>query len=191
VTSSQWAGAVVGTFLVGDGHVVGPPVFQPAKPKMTLKGKHFQVNVVAMLKQVNLAKATMPLGLSDITHPPNYYFVNVSSKVSPAPTSLPKLTLRGKAGLRIVTPGRQVTGRPRMTVKAKTFRLNRSNAPRIGKAKMTLRGGKITKVGKAGLVPSIPINELLVPSGIQAYGNLSPSPASGDDLLVPTTVGQI
>jgi hypothetical protein len=185
VTSSQWIGAIVGTFKVGDGHKVGPPIFQPAKARMTLKGQHVQINVVAMLKQVNPQKARMILGLSDLQHPPKTYTLIVSSTAKPSPSGMPKLILKGKPGLRLVTPGRQVTGKPRMTLRSKTFRLNRSNTPRPGKARLTLRGGAITKVGKAGLVPTVPTAKILVPSGVQESG-LVPTPAYTDGLLVPT-----
>jgi hypothetical protein len=182
VTVSGWAGSIVGQFKVGDGHLVGPPRFQPAKARMTLKGQHFSVNVVAMLKQVNPPKARMFLGLVDLQHPRNDYSIDVSSKVSP---TAPMLTLRGKGGYRLVTPGRQVTGKPRMTLKGKTFRVNRNMTMRPGKAKLILRGGPITKAGKAGLVPTVPTAKILVPSGVQDR-SLVPTPAYTDGLLVPT-----
>ena len=182
VTSSQWVGAIVGKFVVGDGTKVGPPIFQPAKPRMTLKGQHFNVNVVAMLKQVNPPKARMTLRKVATSA----LALNVSSTAKPSPASMPKLILRGKGGYRLVTPGRQVTGKPRMTLRGKTYRLNRSHSPRLGKARMTLRGGAITKVGKAGLTPTVPTAKILVPTGLQDFGNLVPTPAYTDGLLVPT-----
>jgi hypothetical protein len=183
VTVSGWTGSIVGKFLVGDGHKVGAPSFQPAKPRMTLKGQHFNVNVVAMLKQVNPGKAKMILGLSDLQHPPRKYTINVSSTVSPP--AKPKLTLKGKPGLRLVTPGRQVTGKPRMTLKGKVFRVNRSVTMRPGIAKMTLRGGPLQKVGKAGLVPTVATSKILVPHASADQGNIVPTPAY-TELLVPT-----
>src|SRR5262245_14188698 len=185
--ASKWVGAVVGTFKVGDGTKVGPPKFQPDKPRMTLKGTHFNVNVVAMLKQVNPPKARMILNLTDIQHPPNTYVLNVSSTVKPSPTATAKLILRGKAGLRLVTPGRQVTGKPRMTVKGKTFKVNRNQVMRPGKTKLILRGKSIQKIGKAGLVPTVPTAKILIPTAVQEYGSLAPTPAYTDqELLVPT-----
>ena len=186
VTSSQWIGAIVGKFVVGDGTVVGPPVFQPAKPHLTLRGKSFQTYITADLKQVNPGKGRMLLGFVDITHPALKYAINVSGAVSFTPVTAPKLTLRGKTGLRLVTPGRQVTGKPRMTLKAKHFNRVTSMTMQPGKAKLILTGGAITKVGKAGLVPSIPVAEILSPTGVQDFGNLVPTPAYTDDLLVPT-----
>jgi len=182
VSSSQWIGSIVGTFKVGDGHKVGPPVFQPAKARMTLKGQHVQVNVVAMLKQVNPPKARMTLRKVATSA----LALNVSSTAKPSPSAMPKLILRGKGGYRLVTPGRQVTGKPRMTLRSKTYRVNRSNSPRLGKARMTLRGGAITKAGKAGLVPTVPTAKILVPTGVQDHGSLVPTPAYTDGLLVPT-----
>jgi|SRR5262252_9543520 len=184
--ASKWVGAVVGTFKVGDGTKVGPPVFQPDKPKITLRGKAFRTFVAADLKQVNPGKARMILNLTDIQHPPNTYTINVSSTVRPSPTALAHLTLKGKPNLRIVTPGRQVTGKPRMTVRGKAFKVNRSVKPQFGKARLILRGGAIHKVGKAGLVPTVPVVGLLVPTAVQGYGNLVPSEAYTGDLLVPT-----
>jgi hypothetical protein len=182
VSSSQWIGSIVGTFKVGDGHKVGPPVFQPAKARMTLKGQHVQVNVVAMLKQVNPPKARMTLRKTALST----LALNVSSTAKPSPTAIPKLILKGKPGLRLVTPGRQVTGKPKITLRSKTYRLNRSNTARLGKAKMILRGEALTKVGKAGLVPTVPTTKILVPSGVQDHGSLVPTPAYTDGLLVPT-----
>ena len=180
--ASKWVGAVVGTFVVGDGTVVGPPVFQPDKPKITLKGKSFQTQVAAQLKQVNPGKAKMTLKR------PQFSTLELiaSSTVKPSPTALTKLTLKGKTGLRIVTPGRQVTGKPHITLKAKTFKVNRDQTMRPGKGKMTLRGGAITKAGKAGLVPTLPYSRNLIPTAVVMYGNLAPSPAEDRDLLVPT-----
>jgi len=181
VTSSQWIGSIVGQFKVGDGHKVGAPIFQPAKARMTLRGQHFNVNVVAMLKQVNPPKARMTLRKTATST----FAFTVSSTVRPSPSAMPKLTLRGKAGYRLVTPGRQVTGKPRITLRSKTYRLNRSMTMRPGKARMTLRGGPITKVGRAGLVPSVPTAKILVPTGARDSGNLVPTPAY-TELLVPT-----
>jgi len=180
VTVSGWTGSIVGKFLVGDGHKVGAPVFQPAKPRMTLKGQHFGVNVVAMLKQVNPPKARMTLRKTATST----LALTVSSTVRPSPSAMPKLTLRGKGGYRLVTPGRQVTGKPRITLRGKGVRVNRSMTMRPGKAKMTLRGGALTKVGKAGLVPTVPTAKILVPTGAQGE-NLVPTPAY-TELLVPT-----
>src|SRR5215831_11689360 len=124
--ASKWVGAVVGTFKVGDGTKVGAPKFQPDKPHLTLKGQHFQVNVVAMLKQVNPPKARMTL----TKKPLSTIDLLVNSTVKPSPTTLTHLILKGKTGLRLVTPGRQVTGKPWLRLKGKTFRLNKSSSPR-------------------------------------------------------------
>jgi hypothetical protein len=56
---------------------------------------------------------------------------------------------------------------------------------RPGKAKMILRGGAIQKVGKAGLVPTIPYTRILVPTSVRDEGTLTPTPAYSE-LLVPT-----
>jgi hypothetical protein len=181
VTVSGWTGSIVGQFKVGDGHTVGAPRFQPAKARMTLKGQHFQVNVVAMLKQVNPPKGRMIL-----TADAGAYELDASSSVTLTPTVLPKLILRGKGGYRLVTPGRQVTGKPQMTLRGKPFRVNRSDTLRPGKARMLLKGGPLTKVGKAGLVPTVPVTEILTPTPVQDYGNLVPNEAYTGDLLVPT-----
>jgi hypothetical protein len=183
---SQWIGAIVGKFVVGDGTVVGPPVFQPAKPRLTLKGKPFQTYVTADLKQVNPGKARLFLGLVDLAHPRNEFVIRVSSTVSPSPSAMPKLIFRGKTGLRIITPGRQVTGKPKMTLRGKAVRRNTSSTQQPGKAKLILRGGAITKVGKAGMVPTVPSAGILTPTGVEDFGNLVPTPAYTDGLLVPT-----
>jgi hypothetical protein len=181
VTVSGWTGSIVGKFLVGDGHKVGAPSFQPAKPRMTLKGQHVNINVVAMLKQVNPGKARMTL-----RKPANSALaLIVSSTVKPSPTATTKLTLKGKPGLRLVTPGRQVTGKPRMTLKSKAYRVNRSVTMRPGIAKLTLRGGPLTKVGKAGLVPTVATPKILAPHASADQGNIVPTPAY-TELLVPT-----
>jgi hypothetical protein len=72
-----------------------------------------------------------------------------------------------------------------MTIKAKGFRVNRSMTMRPGKARMTLRGGPLTKVGKAGLVPTVATPKILVPSAFHDEGNIVPTPAY-TELLVPT-----
>jgi hypothetical protein len=185
VTTTQWVGAIVGKFVVGDGTVVGPPRFQPAKPKLTLKGKPFQTFVAGDLKQVNPAKGRMVLGLVDINHPAIEYSVNVSSTVAPSAGAGPLLILRGKAGLRLVTPGRQVTGKPRLTLRGKHINRVTSITVQPGKAKLSLTGGTLGRVGKAGLTPSPPIDRPLLPSPAQEE-LLVVTPAYTDGLLVPT-----
>jgi hypothetical protein len=185
--ASSVTGAIVGTFKVGTGVVVGPPTFRPDKPKLQLRGKHFVVNIAGDLKQVVVPKGKMILGLVDIAHPASEYVVKVSSTVAPSAGVGPLLILRGKTGLRIVTPGRQVTGKARMTLKGKPFNRVTSQTMRPGKAKLILRAQEINKIGKAGLVPTIPTAKILVPSAVQEYGNLVPTPAYTDqELLVPT-----
>jgi len=177
--ASKWVGAVVGTFKVGDGTKVGAPKFQPDKPHLTLKGQHFQINVVAMLRQVTPPKGRMYLAAKGYTY-------DIDSKVSISPGVLPKLIVKGGKPYRIVTPGRQVTGKPQLKLAAKTFRVNRSQSPRPGKAKLILKGGAITKAGKAGLVPTVPYTRILTPTAVADEGNLVPTPAYTGDLLVPT-----
>lgn len=176
---SRWIGAIVGEFVVGDGTVVGPPIFQPAKPKLILRGKSLQTFVAADLKQVNPPKARMPLRGEG-------FQVAASSTVALTPVTAPFLILRGKSGLRLVTPGRQVTGKPRLILRGKQVSRVTSMTMQPGRAKLILRGGAITRVGKAGLVPTVPVTEILTPTGAQDFGDLVPTPAYTDDLLVPT-----
>lgn len=181
--ASSVTGAIVGTFKVGTGVKVGPPTFHPDKPKLLLRGKTFHINIAGDLKQVVVPKARMTLKFSSI-HP---YSLVISSTVAPSAGVGPLLILRGKTGLRIVTPGRQVTGKARMTLRGKAVRRNTSSTQQPGKAKLILRAKEINKIGKAGLVPTVPTAEILVPSAVQGYGNLVPTPAYTDqELLVPT-----
>lgn len=185
-TGSVLVGAVVGRFIVGDGTKVGPPVFQPAKPHLTLRGKSFKLNIAADIKQVVPGKARMYLGLVDIAHPPNVYAVKVSSTVKPSPTTAPLLTLRGKTGLRIVTPNRQIVGKAKLTLKGKHVNRVTSMTVQPHKAKLILKGGELGRAGKAGLIPTIPVTKVLTPSAAQASGSLVPTPAYTDGLLAPT-----
>jgi hypothetical protein len=181
---SAVVGAVVGTFKVGDGHKVGPPVFQPSKPQLILRGKPFNIIVAGDLKQVNPGKAQMVLGVP-FGHALD---LSISSAVRPSPGALSGLYLNGKT-FRTVTPGRQITGKPQMLLAGKPFTINRSQSPKFGKAQLILRGGAIHKAGKAGLVPTVPVSRLLVPTAIQDDGTLVPTVVDPDrDLLVPTTV---
>jgi hypothetical protein len=178
-TVSAWAGAIVGKFVVGDGTKVGPPVFQPAKSKLTLRGKHFVVNIAGDLKQVTPPKAKMRLSGES-------YALAASSTVAPTAGVGPLLILRGKSGVRIVTPGRQVTGKPKLTLRGKHFNrvTSMTVTPKI--PKLILRGGELGRVGKAGLVPTVPADRPLTPSPALPENNLVPTPAYTDGLLVPT-----
>ena len=97
----------------------------------------------------------------------------------------PHVTLRGKTGLRLVTPGRQVTGKPPMTLKGKHYNLNKSAIIQPHKPKLILIGGALGRVGKAGMVPTIPVAEILTPTPARDEGSLVPTPAY-TELLVPT-----
>lgn len=174
--ASSIVGSIVGTFKVGDGHKVGPPLFRPDKPHLTLKGGHYTVNIVAQLKIVYPPKARMKLAAKG-------YVIAASSTVKFIPN--PHVTLRGKTGLRLVTPGRQVTGKPPMTLKGKHYNLNKSTTIQPHKPKLILKGKQINRIGKAGLVPTIPVAEILTPSAPRDEGSLVPSPAY-TGLLVPT-----
>lgn len=165
--ASTWLGAIVGKFKVGDGTVVGPPRFRPDKPKLTLKGKPFTTIVIADLKTVNLGKPKLTLRFGSLQP----FSLIVSSTVT---VNEPVLTLRGKI-LRTVDPNKVSLSTPaRLTLRGKTLTVNRSYIISIGKAKLTLRGGRIGRAGKAGLVPTTP----------QSVG-LAPTPTQPDD-LVPT-----
>lgn len=178
-TVSAWVGAIVGKFTVGDGTKVGPPVFQPAKPKLTLRGKHFQTLVAGNLRQVNPPKAKMYLGGES-------FVITASSTVAPTAGVGPLLILRGKSGLRIVTPGRQVTGKPRLTLRGKHFNRVTSITVTPQKPKLILRAKALGRIGKAGLVPTIPTDRPLTPSPALPEDNLVPTPAYTGGLLVPT-----
>ena len=182
--ASASTGSIVGTFKVGDGHKVGPPSYLPGPPQLTLRGKPINIVVAGDLKQVNPGKAQMTLG----TPFGSAIGLSISSSVTPSQTALSKLSLNGKT-FRTVTPGRQITGKPAMLLAGKTIRVNVSQTPRFGKAQLILRGGSLGKVGKAGLVPTVPVAGLLVPDAVVEYGELAPTPTDPDrELLVPTVV---
>lgn len=178
--ASAVVGAVVGTFKVGDGTVVGPPRFVPDKPKLTLNGKRFTVFAATSIVQVSPGKARMKLSV------PTFYTLDLIVSSTIVIAHSPDLSLNGGDPYRIVTPGRQITGKPRMTLKAKSYRLNKSDSPQLGKAKLILKAGALGKVGKAGLVPVIPLEKPLNPAAIDDWLLIPTVLPEEEILLVPT-----
>lgn len=175
--ASKLIGAIVGTFKVGTGMKVGQPTFQPDRPKMTLRGGAFQINLISGdFKVVTPGKAKMTLNAEAVavTH-------TFSLAVLP-----PRLTLKGRE-FRAIEPDKVRLGTPYLLLKGKAITLNRSSILQLGKARMLLKGGPVAKVGRTGLIPAPVAEEMLVPTEAASGGYLVPTPAY-TELLVPTSV---
>lgn len=174
--ASSVTGAVVGTFKVGMGVKVGPPIFRPDKPKILLKGKTFITTVISgAVYQVQPPKARMTVRAKVYGLIVNGGPILGSSRI----------TLKGKPGLRLVTPDKAVVAKARLTLRGKHYNRVSSYTMQPGKPKVILRGQKMGKIGSAGMVPTVPVSILLAPSPAVDEGQLVPSPAY-TGLLVPT-----
>lgn len=175
--ASKLIGAIVGTFKVGTGVKVGPPTFQPDKPKITLKGGPFVTRVLGDLQSIPMGKGRMTLVAK------HYDYASAYSVGVPG---TPKIILKGKA-FEPKLPDKQAIATPRITLKAKGFIINKSASMQIGKPKLLLKGKTPGKVGKAGLVPLVPTEIYGTPS-VPREKLLVPTAAYPSELLVPTTV---
>lgn len=173
-TRTTLVGAVVGNFIVGDGTLVGPPIYSPAKPTILLKGKPFVTTVIAGdIKLVQPGKARMRL-VGEDAQP------GVSSTISPSP---PMLTLAGKV-IRLVLPTKVVMVKAQIVLEGRHYNRVTSYVMQPLKPKVILRGGAVGRVGKAGMLPTIPATIILTPSPAQD-GLLVPT-AAYTGLLMPT-----
>lgn len=171
--ASALVGAVVGGFVVGDGTLVGQTTFQPAKVKLNLKGKGYITRVVSDLKLNTLSHQP------DLTLKSKAITVIVSGGATYA--AGPKLIARGKP-IRLVTPTKTPQGKPRMIERGRPFGVVVSPVIAVGKSRLILRGGRIKKVGRAGMIPSVPQAGLLTPTPAGADADLAPSPAQAETL---------
>jgi hypothetical protein len=175
-TVSAWTGAIVGDFIVGSGMLVGPPVFQPAKPKLILKGKKFTTQVIAGdVKRIVVGKPRLSLR-------GKHYDTYASS--TPQFTPNPRLILRGKA-IRLVLPTKAPQNKSKLILRGKHYNRVTSYTIQPRKPKIILKGGALGRVGKAGMVPSPARGVILTPSP-SADRVLVPTAAYTGDLLVPT-----
>jgi hypothetical protein len=173
-TRTTLVGAIVGEFIVGDGTLVGPPVYSPAKPRLILKGGAFALAVITGdVEHVNLLKPHLTLAGKG-------FGVNVNSTVSP---TVPELILASKI-IRLVLPTKVPLDKSNLILRGKQYARVTSYTVQPQKPKLILRGGAITKVGKAGMVPTVPVTITLTPSPAGS-SVLVPTPAY-TELLVPT-----
>jgi hypothetical protein len=152
--ASKLVGAVVGTFKVGSGVKVGQLVFQPDKPKLTLRGGAYKITIVADLKQVTPGKPKLTLRGKQVDAT-GTVFLSFNKA---------RMTLRGKT-FRPVEPTKvELPARPQLQLRGKHYNIVLTVSVGIGKPKLILRGKQIRRVGKAGLIPTIPTAELLSPT---------------------------
>ena len=172
--ASKLVGAVVGTFKVGSGVKVGQLAFQPDKPKLTLRGGAYKITIVADLKQVTPGKPKLTLRAK-------HYDVSGTVYLS---FNKARMTLRGK-GFRPVEPTKvEVAARPQMQLRGKHYNIVLTVSVGIGKPKLILRGKQIRRVGKAGLIPTIPEAVYLTPTAEESHA-LDPT-REESVLLTPT-----
>lgn len=171
-------GAIVGEFIVGDGTVVGPPIWTGSKPHLILAGKSFTTHVIAgNVYTVYLAKARLKLAGRG-------YDLDVSSSITLTPATAPLLNLRGKSYV-VILPTQVHLAKASMTLAGKHFNRVTSYVLPVGKSHLILKGKQINRVGRAGLIPTAPVTIILTPTTPHADTGLVPSPAY-TELLVPT-----
>ena len=168
------AGAIVGTFIVGDGTLVGEsPVVHYATPVLTLQGKAFVVNVILDdFEIVTPLKPTLVLQ--------GKQFVVTSSYV--VSVGKPALVLKGKP-YSVPIPVQVIIGKPALLLRGKGFSLQVNSSLSVGKPVLYLRG-KFLSAAVPGLIPSTPLSLDLVPT-TPASVTLVPAVEESRD-LVPT-----
>ena len=144
-------GAIVNTFIVGDGTVVGEhPIFYPDKAQLLLGGRAYEPVVLNDLEQAAPGKAVLTLK--------GQPFVYYSS--SAITFGKPTLLLLGEPYVAPI-PVILVLGKPSLVLRSKAFSLVLSSAPILGKPVLYLRG-KAMGAAIPGLIPAVPIDAPLV-----------------------------
>jgi hypothetical protein len=172
------AGAIAGTFLVGDGTVVGQGssyVIVPGKAKLVLAGKAFAAVIFTGDFQV-VGFTTRPRLL---LRGKSFNIVGSSTVMAQLPA---KLTLKGRFYV-VIVPVFAHTGKPALVLKGKPFATPISSIVNVGKPKLILRGKKLT-AAQIALTPTLPTDIALTPS-MPVSHDLIPTVSVGSD-LVPT-----
>jgi hypothetical protein len=166
-------GATVGTFVVGDGTLVGQiPAPALGKPTLILKGKAFTTNVFTDYHQLLTGKPKMLLRSKQATALHTTVFTPAS----------PDLLLNGKP-FNAILPAIMHALSPNLVLKGKPYNIPTSSTMTVGKAKLILNG-KPLGGGQIILLPSSPVLINLVPSVPQDLVLAASVPQSYD--LVPT-----
>ena len=167
-------GAIVGTFIVGDGTLVGQgPIVPLQDPVLLLRGKAFVTGVFTDLKVAEANKSSLILrgklvsvtGLSSVVMgDPTLYLLAKS-----VTARLPTVSVHAKAAL--ILRGKPFTA------------LQTTSTVNVGKPKLILRGKRVTGA-IPGLSASPPVDANLTPT-IPGSTDLTPSAPDSID-LVPT-----
>jgi len=168
-------GAVVGTFVVGDGTLVGQPPQPPFnKAALILKGGAFVTSI--FVGQFEIAtiterpKLTLKAKVATTTDESNV----VMGKA--------KLLLNGVPYLTLV-PDFAHMGKGKLLLTGKPVALGISGIATVGKGKLILKG-KLYHAGEVVLTPAIPQDVLLFPTDRESLVLAAAVPQSLD--LVPT-----
>jgi hypothetical protein len=151
--TSAALGAIVGTFIVGDGTLVGQgPAPQLNEPQLILNGKAFVTSVFTDFHQLAMGKPTLILGGKQAT-------TFADSTMVPGKA---QLLLQGKAVASVI-PNIAYPGKAQLILNGKAVAYGSGGTPIVGKSSLVLTGKKFS-ASEVALLPTTPINISLVPT---------------------------